>query len=158
MIEQGDDSSLSCRSYLLGMVCPFSVCPALVVAIFSRAPGNDLYGNLHSGINQLSGNLFGIVKHGQQREILTCSPPSILLASFTFPMLPAPIVLPRTQLPVCAGMVVLDLEGRLAPACLASEVVVGVTIGAGPPPFATAVVADMLDGGLCLLREDVREW
>jgi hypothetical protein len=68
----------------------------------------------------------------------TCSPPSTLLASLTLPILPAPMVLPRTQLPVFAGIVVLVLPG-FALLCLLS---IGVTIGAGPAPFA-GVDADM---------------
>jgi hypothetical protein len=65
----------------------------------------------------------------------TCSPPSTLLASLTLPILPAPIVFPRTQSPVGAGIVVLDFPDPL-PVCLDS---VAVTTGAGPPPFAAVV-------------------
>jgi hypothetical protein len=78
-----------------------------------------------------------IVKISDWR-IRTCSPPSTLLASLTLPMLPAPIVFPKTQLPVWAGIVVRDLAGF--PECLLS---IGVTTGAGPPPFVTAVVPDI---------------
>lgn len=39
----------------------------------------------------------------------TCSLPSSLRASFTLPMLPAPIVLPKIHLPDWVGMVVRDL-------------------------------------------------
>lgn len=67
--------------------------------------------------------------------MFTCSPPSTLRANFTLPMLPAPIVFPRTQFPVAAGIVVLDFP--VLPDCLDS---CGVTTGAGPPPFAAALV------------------
>lgn len=39
----------------------------------------------------------------------TCSLPSSLRASFTLPMLPAPIVFPKIHLPDWVGMVVRDL-------------------------------------------------
>lgn len=52
--------------------------------------------------------LRGKVGHGRG-EKHTCSPVSSLRASFTFPMLPAPIVLPKIHFPDGVGIVVRDL-------------------------------------------------
>ena len=50
----------------------------------------------------------------------TCSLPSSLRASFTLPMLPAPMVLPKIHFPDCVGMVVRDLDCLALEACVAS--------------------------------------
>lgn len=56
-------------------------------------------------------------KKEKEREIITCSPVSIFFASFTLPMLPAPIVLPRAQFPVGVVIVVRRLGWAVALGC-----------------------------------------
>lgn len=123
VVEKGDDGGFSRGADLLGVISPLSVSSALVVTFVRRASRHDLYCNLSpSQRRRLDAPWFN--------QIRTCSPPSALRANLTLPMLPAPIVLPRTQLPVCAGIVVLDLLEDL---CFDS---MAVTTGAGPPLLA----------------------
>lgn len=62
--------------------------------------------NCVSPLKETIGGVEGGAKKEKEREIMTCSPVSIFFASFTLPMLPAPIVLPRAQFPVGVVIVV----------------------------------------------------
>lgn len=96
VVDECDNSSLSSGAYLFGMISSFTV---LGVAMFiSRLARDDFDGNLRY-VNT------GTAVHKREGR-LTCSPVSLLRASFTLPMLPAPIVFPRSQWPVVASMVV----------------------------------------------------
>jgi len=61
---------------------------------------------------------------------LTCSPVSFLSASLTLPILPAPMVLPRTHIPDCVGIVVRDRD------CLDADAD-GPLLASATPPWGT---------------------
>lgn len=94
----------------------------------------------------------------------TCSVPSSFRASFTFPMLPAPIVLPSIHLPDWVGIVVRDLLVCFVFAARPSfAAAAGCEAGTGPPLWATVVVPTMSGrrgegGGIAEDLEALRRW
>ena len=132
MIEQCDDCCFSSCADLLRLICSFTLAVALM--LICRQPRDNLDRNLMGHIYQPS---FPFLYISSERICgPTCSPVSTFLASFTFPMLPAPIVFPRAHCPVWALMVVRRLLDPLLPGTCASlgaiKVPDGVT-GVGPP-------------------------
>lgn len=84
----------------------------------------------------------------------TCSPVSRFLANLTFPILPAPIVLPNVHCPVCALIVVRLLVDAPLPGWVSDGNFVPPELGpVEEPPLATATAAAVAD--MCEL---LREW
>lgn len=156
VIQEGHNCSFSRCTDLLRMICSLPIRSSLMVSIICRAAGD----NLHSHLIPLVSLNRALV---DSNKVYTCSPPSTFRASLTLPIDPAPIcdrekvsgcligelqrgdlnqhsnggvctVLPKTKVPLGAGIVVLDLPDF--PVALDS---CADTIGAGPPPFATLV-------------------
>jgi hypothetical protein len=99
MVEESDYRCLSRGSYLFGTVGPFSLTGASV--FLGRVSGDDLHGGLYTQWSAKTG-----LSPGRQRASLTCSPVSMFFASFTLPILPAPMVFPRAHWPVGVLIVV----------------------------------------------------
>lgn len=101
VMDESKNGGFPGRPNLLGMVRALSL---LVRSMFIRGlPRNDLDGNLITSQTHQPNGFLGSLR--------TCSPVSWFLASFTFPMLPAPMVLPSAQVPVPQDMKVLRLVG-----------------------------------------------
>src|SRR2546430_1260598 len=76
---------------------------------------------------------------------LSCSPPSARFASFTLPILPAPMVLPSIQVPDCAGIVVRLLLVEVPP-CDTILSTPSITAIAGAPLVPASDVYRECDG------------
>lgn len=126
VIEKSHYGGLSGGPDLLGLVCSLLICSGLV-PILRGTTRDDFASNLWlKGIRMSIRYIDWVAQSRKERERKrqTCSPVSSLRASFTLPILPAPIVLPSIHFPDGVGMVVRDLlvcfEAEDAPGLLGS--------------------------------------
>lgn len=106
MVQKANNGGLACGPHFFGVVSSLAV--GLAVVLVRRLTRHDLYGNLEEDVSNVLAERYacGIMAARSYGDGHTCSPVSTLLASFTLPMLPAPIVLPRAHCPVWGVLIV----------------------------------------------------